>query len=76
MKNTEKKVKIICSSHVKSNYTPDNGPGKHKIGLVLLSNDYVAERDFINVRPNVKLLAYQCKMEAQGMPAKKQRNRF
>lgn len=30
----------------------DQGPGKFRIGLVALSNDYVTERDFINMRPN------------------------
>ena len=35
-------------------HTPefDHGPGKFRIGLVTLSNDYVTERDFINMRPN------------------------
>ena len=35
---------------VKTAFTPDNGPGKHRIGLILLSNDYATERDFINTR--------------------------
>ena len=30
----------------------DNGPGRYRIGLVTLSNDYVTERDFMNMRPN------------------------
>jgi len=35
------------------NQTPgfDHGPGKFRIGLVTLSNDYVTERDFMNMRP-------------------------
>jgi maleate isomerase len=36
---------------VKTAFTPDMGPGKHRIGLILLSNDYATERDFINTRP-------------------------
>ncbi len=32
--------------------SPDQGPGKHRIGLVVLSNDYATERDFINMRPS------------------------
>lgn len=28
----------------------DTGPGKHRIGLITLSNDYVMERDFMNMR--------------------------
>ena len=30
----------------------DQGPGKYRIGLLVLSNDYVTERDFINMRPS------------------------
>lgn len=30
----------------------DQGPGRYRIGLVALSNDYVTERDFINMRPS------------------------
>ena len=30
----------------------DSGPGKFRIGLLVLSNDYVMERDFINMRPS------------------------
>jgi maleate isomerase len=29
----------------------DQGPGKFRIGLITLSNDYVTERDFMNMRP-------------------------
>ncbi|HEY5646535.1 MAG TPA: Asp/Glu racemase [Pseudomonadales bacterium] len=39
------------STPVKADFVPDGGPGKHRIGLILLSNDYVTERDFINTRP-------------------------
>ena len=30
----------------------DDGPGKWRIGLIVLSNDYTVERDFMNMRPN------------------------
>ena len=30
----------------------DQGPGQYRIGLVALSNDYVTERDFMNMRPS------------------------
>ena len=30
----------------------DSGPGQFRIGLLVLSNDYVMERDFINMRPS------------------------
>ncbi|MBX2835317.1 MAG: hypothetical protein KTR35_00600 [Gammaproteobacteria bacterium] len=36
----------------------DTGPGKYRIGLVTLSNDYVTERDFINMRPNDDVSIY------------------
>jgi maleate isomerase len=29
----------------------DDGPGKYRIGMILMSTDYVTERDFINMRP-------------------------
>ena len=37
---------------IKHQFIPDQGPGKHRIGLVVLSNDYTTEQDFINARPN------------------------
>ena len=40
------------STPVTSKFTPDEGPGKHRIGLVVLSNDYATEQDFISARPN------------------------
>ena len=42
----------FTSSRVSAAYSTDEGPGKHRIGLIVLSNDYVTERDFINLRPN------------------------
>ncbi len=36
----------------------DRGPGKFRIGLVALSNDYVTERDFINMRPSDDVIVY------------------
>jgi len=37
---------------VKSSPQLDQGPEKYRIGLVALSNDYVTERDFFNMRPS------------------------
>ena len=37
---------------IKHQFIPDKGPGKHRIGLIVLSNDYTTEQDFINARPN------------------------
>jgi len=39
------------STPVRTSYTADGGPGRCRIGLIALSNDYVTERDFINMRP-------------------------
>ena len=36
---------------VEAPYVHDNGPGRHRIGLVVLSNDYATERDFNNMKP-------------------------
>ena len=36
----------------------DNGPGDFRIGLVTLSNDYVVERDFMNMRPSDNVAIY------------------
>ena len=36
----------------------DAGPGKYRIGLITLSNDYVTERDFINMRPCDDVVIY------------------
>ncbi len=44
--------KRFQSTPVKTKFAPDEGLLKHRIGLVLLSNDYTSERDFINMRPN------------------------
>lgn len=30
----------------------DLGPGKYRIGMIILSNDYATERDFVNLRPS------------------------
>ncbi|WP_299848394.1 hypothetical protein [uncultured Roseovarius sp.] len=42
----------FTSTPVSGTYQTDKGPGKHRIGLIVLSNDYVTERDFINMRPS------------------------
>lgn len=45
-------TKAFQSTPVSAGFTADNGPGKHRIGLVLLSNDYAVERDYTNMRPS------------------------
>lgn len=39
----------IVSANDEAHY--DDGPGQYRLGLLVLSNDYVLERDFINMRP-------------------------
>ena len=34
------------------------GPGKYRIGLIVLSNDYIVERDFMNMRPNADVAIF------------------
>ena len=40
----------------------DHGPGKFRIGLVTLSNDYVTERDFMNMRPDDDVAIYTSRL--------------
>jgi len=40
------------STSVYEDIALDNGPGRHRIGLIVLSNDYTVERDFMKMRPN------------------------
>lgn len=43
---------------INADFTFDDGPGRHRIGLILLSNDYVTERDFINARPGDDVMLF------------------
>lgn len=40
----------------------DNGPGRYRIGLVTLSNDYVTELDFMNMRPSNDIAIYTSRL--------------
>ncbi len=42
----------FSTTRIAGQFEPDQGPGKHRIGLIVLSNDYVTERDFVNLRPS------------------------
>jgi len=42
----------FISEPVRTPYSLDAGPGRYRIGLVVLASDYVTERDFINMRPS------------------------
>ncbi len=53
--------KVAESFHttpVKAAYALDNGPGRHRIGLIVLSNDYATERDFMNMRPSDEVAVF------------------
>ena len=39
-------------------YALDDGPGRHRIGLVALATDHVIERDFMNMRPDDGVVVY------------------
>jgi len=53
----------FTSTPVSTGFTPDAGPGKHRIGMILLSNDYATERDFINARPNDDVALFFTRVE-------------
>ena len=46
------------STPVKAAYEADHGPGRYRIGLVTLSNDYTVERDFVNMRPGDEVAVF------------------
>ena len=46
------------SRPVEVSYELDAGPGDYRIGLLALSNDYVTERDFMNMRPGDGVAIY------------------
>lgn len=48
----EHPTETFHTTPVQAAFTLDSGPGRHRLGLVVLSNDYATERDFINMRPN------------------------
>ncbi len=46
------------TTSVRSEITLDNGPGRRRIGLIVLSNDYTVERDFMNMRPSDEVAVF------------------
>lgn len=40
----------------------DDGPGKYRIGLIALSNDYTTERDFTNMRPSDQVAIFTSRL--------------
>ncbi len=52
----------ITYDAVRADASFDEGPGKYRIGLVALSNDYVMERDFMNMRPSDDVVIYTSRL--------------
>ncbi len=44
----------------------DDGPGKHRIGLIIMATDYVTERDFINMRPSDDVTYFVARIPASS----------
>ena len=53
----------FTSTPVSGGFTPDNGPGRHRIGLITLANDYATERDFINAKPGDDVALFVTRVE-------------
>lgn len=53
----------FISMPVSGGITLDNGPGLHRIGLIVLSNDYATERDFVNVKPGDDISLFVTRVE-------------
>ena len=53
----------FTSTLVSSGFTPDTGPGHHRIGLITLSNDYACERDFNNAKPSDDVALFVTRVE-------------
>ena len=47
-----------ASTPVSFPYELDQGPGRHRIGLICLASDYATERDFMNMRPSDDVAVY------------------
>ncbi len=48
---------------VRSEMVTDAGPGRWRIGLIVLSNDYTVERDFMNMRPSDDVAIFTTRIE-------------
>ncbi len=50
------------STSVRADILLDRGPGEFRIGLIVLSNDYATERDFINMRPGDQVAIFSTRI--------------
>ena len=55
-------VETFKSHPVAAPYALDEGPGRHRIGLITLATDYVIERDFMNMRPGDDVAIYSTRL--------------
>lgn len=53
----------FTSTPVRAGFTPDAGPGRYRIGLITLANDYATERDFINAKPGDDVALFVTRVE-------------
>ena len=47
-----------ASTPVSVAYSLDEGPGRYRIGLIVLASDHATERDFANMRPSDEVVVY------------------
>ncbi|MGI9413597.1 MAG: maleate cis-trans isomerase family protein [Hyphomicrobiales bacterium] len=55
---TAEPASTLRAEPVRSAYELDDGPGRHRIGLIALASDYATERDFMNMRPNDEVAVF------------------
>ena len=56
--NFGKSDRAMPAQRVRTDFALDEGPGRHRIGLVTLASDHVTERDFTNMRPSDDIAVY------------------
>jgi maleate isomerase len=56
--NSEATAMALRADPIRSGYDLDEGPGRHRIGLIALASDYASERDFMNMRPSDDVVVY------------------
>lgn len=55
-----------CFQHLGHLLELDDGPGRYRIGLLALANDYVVERDFMNLRPSDEVMVFTSRIPFEG----------
>jgi maleate isomerase len=57
---------ITATEPVRASWTLDDGPGRHRIGLIALATDHATERDFMNMRPSDDVVIYTSRLLNQN----------